>query len=94
MVDLEKRLQFQRYYSESLEYINKNNEESLSKLNSHMRMLETEKGNFEVKIRSLQNNLDDQKEINSRMGLKMEAINREVNTLSSYINGFSILSNL
>ena len=25
MIDLEKRLQFQRYYSESLEYINKNN---------------------------------------------------------------------
>lgn len=79
MIDLEKRLQFQRYYSESLEYINKNNEESMSKLNANLRMLETEKGNFEVKIRSLQNNLDDQKEINSRTALKMEAINREVN---------------
>lgn len=72
-------MQFQRYYSESLEYINKNNEESMSKLNANLRMLETEKGNFEVKIRSLQNNLDDQKEINSRTALKMEAINREVN---------------
>ncbi|CAD6992533.1 unnamed protein product [Ceratitis capitata] len=81
VIDLEKRLQFQRYYSESLEYINKNNEENLSKLNAHMRMLETEKGNFEVKIRSLQNNLDDQKEINSRTALKMDAINREVNTI-------------
>ncbi|XP_050316752.1 cilia- and flagella-associated protein 58-like [Bactrocera neohumeralis] len=78
VIDLEKRLQFQRYYSESLEYINKNNEESMSKLNAYLRMLETEKGNFEIKIRSLQNNLDDQKEINTRTALKMESVNREL----------------
>lgn len=78
VIDLEKRLQFQRYYSESLEYFNKNNEEIISKLNKQMHMLETEKGNFEVKIRGLQNNLDDQKDINTRTALKLDAVNREV----------------
>ncbi|XP_067624478.1 cilia- and flagella-associated protein 58-like [Eurosta solidaginis] len=78
VIDLEKRLQFQRYYSESLEYINKNNEESLTKMGIQVRMLETEKSNFEVKIRSLQNNLEDQKDINSRTALKLDAVNREL----------------
>ncbi|XP_036323029.1 cilia- and flagella-associated protein 58-like [Rhagoletis pomonella] len=78
VIDLEKRLQFQRYYSESLEYINKNNEETLAKNNKQMRMLETEKGNFEVKIRSLQSNLEDQKEITTRTALKLDAVNREL----------------
>ncbi|XP_053954146.1 cilia- and flagella-associated protein 58 [Anastrepha ludens] len=76
--DLEKRLQFQRYYSESLEYMNKNNEENIVKLSMQVRQLETEKGNFEIKIRSLLNNLDDQKEINTRTALRFDAVNREL----------------
>uniref|UniRef100_A0A1A9VFT5 Cilia- and flagella-associated protein 58 central coiled coil domain-containing protein n=1 Tax=Glossina austeni TaxID=7395 RepID=A0A1A9VFT5_GLOAU len=78
VIDLEKRLQMQRYYSESLEYIVRNNEDTLTKTSASIKVLESEKQNLETKLRALMNNADEQKEINARLVHKVDSLSREL----------------
>lgn len=77
---MEKRLQLQRYYSESLEYVIHNHEDSLNKMGIRVKVLDTEKSSLDTKIRTLMNNLEDQKEINNKTLHKLESTSREVST--------------
>ncbi|TMW51372.1 hypothetical protein DOY81_003555 [Sarcophaga bullata] len=78
VIDLEKRLQLQRYYSESLEYVIHNHEDSLNKMGIRVKVLDTEKASLGTKIRTLMNNLEDQKEINNKTLHKLESTSREL----------------
>uniref|UniRef100_A0A1B0FI93 Cilia- and flagella-associated protein 58 central coiled coil domain-containing protein n=1 Tax=Glossina morsitans morsitans TaxID=37546 RepID=A0A1B0FI93_GLOMM len=78
VIDLEKRLQMQRYYSESLEYIIRNNEDTLTKTSATVKVLESEKQNLEAKLRALMNTAEEQKEINARLMHKVDLLNREL----------------
>lgn len=78
VIDLEKRLQMQRYYSESLEYVVRNNDDSITKMTTQIRVLDSEKQNLEVKMRLLQNHLDEQKESGAKTVFKLEQTNKEV----------------
>ncbi|XP_037943974.1 cilia- and flagella-associated protein 58-like [Teleopsis dalmanni] len=86
VLDLEKRLQLQRYYSESLEYIVKNNEDSINKLNVRVRVMLSEKSSLDIKVRNLKNNLDDQKELTQRSELKLEVVNRDLYETSNKLS--------
>ncbi|XP_055905296.1 cilia- and flagella-associated protein 58 [Eupeodes corollae] len=78
LLDHEKRLQLQRYYSESLEYINKVAEENFNRLNNKTRVIESEKNNLDIKVKNLTNALEDQKEYNASTVSKLEQTNREL----------------
>uniref|UniRef100_A0A1A9WYN0 Cilia- and flagella-associated protein 58 central coiled coil domain-containing protein n=1 Tax=Glossina brevipalpis TaxID=37001 RepID=A0A1A9WYN0_9MUSC len=82
VIDLEKRLQMQRYYSESLEYIIRNNEDTLTKTSATVKVLESEKQNLENKIRALMYNAEEQKEMNAKLVHKVEQLNRELGDLN------------
>lgn len=68
----------QRYYSESLEYIVHNHEDSLNKMGIRVRVMDAEKSSMDTKIRTLINNLEDQKDMNSKTLNKLESITKEV----------------
>lgn len=68
----------QRYYSESLEYVVRNNDDSITKMTTQIRVLDSEKQNLEVKMRLLQNHLDEQKESGAKTVFKLEQTNKEV----------------
>lgn len=78
VIDLEKRLQMQRYYSESLEYIIRNNEDTLNKQGIRVKVLVSEKLNLDTKIRTMLNTLEDQKDINQKTQNRLDATAREV----------------
>lgn len=80
VIDLEKRLQMQRYYSESLEYVVRNNDDSITKMTTQIRVLDSEKQNLEVKMRLLQNHLDEQKDISAKTVFKLDQTLKEVNS--------------
>ncbi|XP_075150835.1 occludin-Related Y [Haematobia irritans] len=79
VIDLEKRLQIQRYYSESLEYIIHNHEDTLNKMGIRVKVMSSEKVNLDTKIRTLMNNLEDQKEINQKTLAKLDVTAKELN---------------
>ncbi|XP_037817937.1 cilia- and flagella-associated protein 58 [Lucilia sericata] len=83
VIDLEKRLQLQRYYSESLEYIIHNHEDSINKMGTRVRVIDAEKQNLDTKVRTLINNLEDQKDMNNKTLIKLESTLRELNDTHS-----------
>ncbi|XP_073818892.1 uncharacterized protein [Musca autumnalis] len=86
VIDLEKRLQVQRYYSESLEYIIHTHEDTLNKMGVRMKVLASEKQNMDTKIRTLMNNLEDQKDINHKTLDKLNATTKELNDTIAALN--------
>ncbi|KAM7361002.1 LOW QUALITY PROTEIN: occludin-Related Y [Cochliomyia hominivorax] len=83
VIDLEKRLQLQRYYSESLEYIVHTHEDSLNKTGIRVKVIEAEKYSLDTKVKTLINNLEDQKEMNNKTLNKLELTTRELNDTQS-----------
>ncbi|XP_065359816.1 cilia- and flagella-associated protein 58-like [Calliphora vicina] len=83
VIDLEKRLQLQRYYSESLEYIIHNHEDSLNKMGNRAKVMDAEKHSMDTKIRTLINNLEDQKDMNNKTLNKLESTLKELNETQS-----------
>ncbi|XP_013101753.2 cilia- and flagella-associated protein 58 [Stomoxys calcitrans] len=83
VIDLEKRLKVQRYYSESLEYIIHNHEDTMNKMAVRVKVLASEKSNLDMKLRSLINNLEDQREINQKTLSKLDTTSKELNDTNS-----------
>ncbi|XP_023292258.2 cilia- and flagella-associated protein 58-like [Lucilia cuprina] len=83
VIDLEKRLQLQRYYSESLEYIIHNHVDSINKMGTRVRVMDAEKQSLDTKVRTLINNLEDQKDINNKTLIKLDSTLRELNETHS-----------
>lgn len=75
---MERRLQVQRYYSESLEYIIHTQEDTLNKMGVRVKVLLSEKRDMDTRIRTLINNLEDQKEINQKTLTKLDDTAKEV----------------
>lgn len=75
---MERRLQVQRYYSESLEYIVHTQEDTLNKMGVRVKVLLSEKRDMDTRIRTLINNLEDQKEINQKTLTKLDDTAKEV----------------
>lgn len=67
VIDLEKRLQFQRYYSEETEKMIKACEENSEKTRSKNKQLDQEKTILEKKVFSLLNSAEEMKDINSSL---------------------------
>nr|DAA06426.1 TPA_inf: occludin-related Y protein [Drosophila erecta] len=78
VVDLEKRLTTNRYYSENLEYIIRNNEDAMSKMASRAKFAEGERLNVESKLRALMKTMEEQKEAHGKTMMKLDIANREL----------------
>nr|DAA06424.1 TPA_inf: occludin-related Y protein [Drosophila willistoni] len=78
VIDLEKRLATNRYYSENLEYIIRNNEDAMSKMASRAKFAEGERLNVESKLRALMKSMEEQKEAHSKTMAKLEIANRDL----------------
>lgn len=82
MLDLEKRLTTNRYYSENLEYIIRNNEDALSKMSSRAKFSESERLTVEGKLRTLMKSMEEQKETNTKTLQKLDATTKELTETS------------
>nr|XP_002060351.3 protein Hook homolog 3 [Drosophila virilis] len=78
VIDMEKRLATNRYYSENLEYIIRNNEDALSKMASRAKFSEGERINVESKLRALMKTMEEQKEAHGKTMNKLEIANRDL----------------
>ncbi|XP_070144445.1 cilia- and flagella-associated protein 58 [Drosophila kikkawai] len=78
VVDLEKRLATNRYYSENLEYIIRNNEDAMSKMASRAKFAEGERLNVESKLRALMKTMEEQKEAHGKTMIKLDIANRDL----------------
>lgn len=67
VIDLEKRLQFQRYYSEETEKLIKQCEENSEKVRNKNKQLEQEKGGLEKKCFALTNSVEELKEFSNAL---------------------------
>lgn len=77
-MDLEKRLATNRYYSENLEYIIRNNEDAMSKMASRAKFAEGERLNVESKLRALMKTMEEQKEAHGKTMIKLDIANRDL----------------
>ncbi|XP_033237219.1 cilia- and flagella-associated protein 58 isoform X1 [Drosophila pseudoobscura] len=78
VIDLEKRLATNRYYSENLEYIIRNNEDAMSKMASRAKFAEGERLNVESKLRALMKTMEEQKDAHGKTMLKLDITNRDL----------------
>ncbi|KAL7725353.1 hypothetical protein ACLKA6_009770 [Drosophila palustris] len=88
VIDMEKRLATNRYYSENLEYIIRNNEDALSKMASRAKFSEGERINVESKLRALMKSMEEQKESHedqNNASTRLYKLNRKVMILNNEI---------
>lgn len=78
VIDMEKRLVTNRYYSENLEYIIRNNEDALSKMTARAKFSESERVSAEAKARALNKAVDEQKEAHTKTMQKLEHTTKEL----------------
>lgn len=78
VIDMEKRLVTNRYYSENLEYIIRNNEDALSKMTARAKFSESERVTAEAKARALNKAVDEQKEAHGKTMQKLEHTTKEL----------------
>nr|DAA06421.1 TPA_inf: occludin-related Y protein [Drosophila grimshawi] len=86
VIDMEKRLATNRYYSENLEYILRNNEDTLTKMASRAKFSEVERINIESKLRTLMKSLEEQKEVHGKTMNRLEVSNRELGETTRKLN--------
>ncbi|XP_030370286.1 cilia- and flagella-associated protein 58 [Scaptodrosophila lebanonensis] len=78
VIDLEKRLATNRYYSENLEYIIRNNEDAMGKMVTRAKFAEGERLNVESKLRALMKSMEEQKEAHGKTLIKLDVANRDL----------------
>lgn len=78
VIDMEKRLVTNRYYSENLEYIIRNNEDALNKMTARAKFAETERVTVETKLRGLMKVNEEQKEAHVKTMQKLDYTSKEL----------------
>lgn len=78
VIDMEKRLVTNRYYSENLEYIIRNNEDALNKMTARAKFAENERVTVETKSRALMKANEEQKEAHVKTMQKLDQTSKEL----------------